>query len=47
MYEETIFVGQKIQSIEVQKEYQVIYFDNFKLGLYVYDETDGFNLNSV
>ncbi len=46
-YEETLFVGQKIQSVESQKGYQLIYFDNFKLDLYVYGETDEFNLNSA
>ena len=46
-YRETFFIGQKIHSIESQEDYQSIYFDNFRLDLYVYGEADEFNLHSV
>ena len=44
-YKETLFIGQKIHSIKDCKDHQTIYFDDFKLDLYVYGETDEFNLN--
>lgn len=43
-YRETLFVGQKIHSIEQNEDYQSIYFDDFKLNLYIYGESDEFNI---
>ena len=44
-YKETLFVGQKIYSIELCDNHQVIYFDAFSLNLYVYGENDEFYEN--
>ena len=45
-YKDTLLEGQKIHSIEAQDGYQTIYFDAFKLDLYVYGSDDEFNANT-
>ncbi|MBQ3014116.1 MAG: hypothetical protein IJN07_03635 [Clostridia bacterium] len=45
-YRETLFVGQKIHSIEQNADHQSIYFDDFKLNLYIYEESDAFNFST-
>lgn len=40
--ERMFFEGQKIHNVEQNSRYQTIYFDNFKLNLYVYGEDDNF-----
>lgn len=45
-YRETLFVGQKIHSIEQNEDHQSIYFDDFKLNLYIYGESDEFDIYS-
>ena len=45
-YKDTLLEGQKIHSIEACDGYQTIYFDAFKLNLYVYGSDDEFNVNT-
>ncbi len=42
-YRDTLFIGQRILSAEQQINKQSIYFDDFKLDLYIYGETDDFD----
>lgn len=46
-YKETLFMNQRLHSIEAHEGYQTIYFDDFKLDLYVYGNSDEFNLYSA
>lgn len=45
-YKDTLLEGQKIHLIEAHDGYQTIYFDAFKLNLYVYGSEDEFNVNT-
>ena len=42
-YKDTLLSGQRIHSIEAREDYQIIYFDDFELRLYVYGKADRFN----
>ena len=43
-YKDTLLLGQRIHSIEACEDYQIIYFDDFELRLYVYGKNDEFNV---
>ena len=42
---DTLLSGQRIHSIETSEDYQIIYFDDFEMRLYIYGETDEFDLD--
>lgn len=46
-YQDTLFANQKIHSIEKHENFRTIYFDDFKLDLYVYGENDTFSVHSA